>query len=138
MQTPALLRQKASGRGARSLRSRDVRGRSGDCGRATRHLPADRGAAAPGSAAAAASTPLACDREGRLVLTARGDWQASGPLRSLASQGVRADQSSLRRGVPEREEWNVFWSSQPSGPHWYTRRGCASQGAHPQALLSTF
>lgn len=55
---------KGAGRRARSLPSRDACGRSGDCGRATRHLPADRGAAAPGSAAVA-STPLACDREGK-------------------------------------------------------------------------
>lgn len=99
MQTPAPRRQRASGRRAGGLPSRDARGRSGDCGRATRHLPADRGAVAPGSAAAAASTPLACDREGRLVLTARGDWQAAGPLRSRGSPGGFGPTNPHRRGV---------------------------------------
>ncbi|MEJ1271907.1 hypothetical protein NN561_002755 [Cricetulus griseus] len=110
---------KGGGRPARSLRSWDARRRrSGDCRRVTRHLPADRGAAAPGSAAAAAaSTPLACDTEGRLVLTARRDWQAPGPLRSRGSPGGFGSTNPHCGGVcPEREEWNVFWSSLPARP----------------------
>lgn len=128
MQTPALLRQKASGRGARSLRSRDVRGRSGDCGRATRHLPADRGAAAPGSAAAAASTPLACDREGRLVLTARGDWQASGPLRSLASQGEFGPTNPHCGGVcPSAKNGMCSGAPSPPGPTGILEEGARAR-----------
>lgn len=93
---------------AAGMRTAGARLQLGDRGRRIRHLPAVSGAAAPGSAAAA-STPLCCDREGRLVLTARRDWQASEPLRSLASpERGRPDQSSQPRGVPESEEWNVF------------------------------
>lgn len=50
-------------------------------------------------------------------MTARGDWQASGPLRSLASPtGGRPDQSPLLRGVPEHKEWNVFSNWEPAQP----------------------
>lgn len=146
LQTPAPRQTKGTrrraGRPRRPGRARPG-GRSGGgrsrtpAARRTRHLPAERGAAAPGSAAAAAaSTPLCCDREGRLVLTARGDWQAPEPLRSLASpRRGRPDQSPLRRGGPEREEWkNVCCGAEPARPGRGTRaqgaaRGCAPAGA---------
>lgn len=145
MHTPALRQTKGTGRLAgRPQRPGRVRPEKGwspaTAARRTRHLPRDRDAAAPGSAAAAAaatSTPLCCDREGRLVLTARGDWQASGPLRSLASPtGGRPDQSPLRRGVPEREEWNVFSNWEPAQPGSCTRVGCESTLACAYILRS--
>lgn len=136
---PALCRQKAAGAGARSLRSRDVRGPSDYCGSATSHLPADRSAAAPGSAAAA-STPLACDREGRLVLTARGDWQAPGPLRSRSSPRGFGPTNPHRGGVCPSAKNGMCSVARslpsPAGPG--TRRGCARQCAHPQGTQSTF
>ena len=121
MQTPAMRQTKGTKRLAFGAGTRrPERGCSpATAARSTRHLPVDRGAAAPGSVAAVAatSTPLCCDREGRLVLTARGDWQASGPLRRLASpRGGGPDQSPLLRGVPELEEWNVFSKWEPAQP----------------------
>lgn len=75
MQTPALRQTKGTGRPARRPlepgrpRPDGGQSRATAAGR-TRHLPADCGAAVPGSAAAAAaaaaSTQLCCDREGDL------------------------------------------------------------------------
>lgn len=134
------VQTKGSGRRSQEPRSRDVRGRSGDCGSATSHLPADRSAAAPGSAAAAASTPLACDREGRLVLTARGDWQAPPPLRSRGSPRGFGPTNPHRGGVCPSAKNGMCSVARslpsPAGPG--TRRGCARQCAHPQALRVHF
>lgn len=121
MRTPAPRQTKGTGRLAgrprRPGRARPEGGRSRTpaAGR-TRHLPADGGAAAPGSAAAAASTPLCCDREGRLVLTARRDWQASEPLRSLASP---------RRGRPTNPHCEGVCPSAKNG------RMCSVTGSRP-------
>lgn len=107
----------------------------------TLHLSADRGAAAPGSAAAAAaSTQLRCDREGRLVLTARGDWQAPAPLRSLDSPergSARPIPTAKGCARAQRMECVVQPRARPA-PLQYPGKVQANACAHTQALRVGF
>lgn len=95
MQTPGLRETKGTGRLADGLRGRDAHSPRGAGAGRPRPAPPPPARGQPrssprkyrgGGGGGLRSAPLCCDREGRLVLTARGDWQASEPLRSLVSR----------------------------------------------------